>query len=79
MRTNSAESRDALQSPSSNVRKSLWTLPELASEAQVCRRFLELEIARGRLRATRLSNLVRVRERDWQAYLDAGATTKSPT
>ena len=54
------------------VARRLWTLPELAAEAGVCRRFLELEATRGRLTVVRMSNRVRVRERDWQAYLSAG-------
>lgn len=57
--------------------RSLWTLEELATEAQVCRRFLELEISRGRLIAIRISNRVRVRNADWLRYLEAGATGKA--
>lgn len=52
----------------------LHTLPELAALASVSRRFLELEVARGRLRAVRLSNRVRVRGADWDAYLTGNAT-----
>lgn len=59
------------------IRRRLWTLEELATEAQVCRRFLELEISRGRLRVTRLSNRVRVRNTDWERYLEAGASGKA--
>jgi len=60
--------------PSIHRPSSLWTLDELALEASVCRRFLELEIERGRLVAVRLSNRIRVRNSDWEKYLNAGAT-----
>ena len=57
--------------------RKLLTLPECAQELSCSVRFLQLEIERGRLVATRLSNrLLRVRDRDWQAYLDRGATRK---
>lgn len=79
MRSKLPEPKDVHQGPSNPARKSLWTLPELADEAQVCRRFLELEIGRGRLIAIRISNRVRVRDRDWQAYLNAGATAGEAT
>lgn len=53
----------------------LLNLDECAAELGCCRRFLELEIGRGRLVAIRLSNrLLRVRDADWQAYLAAGVT-----
>jgi hypothetical protein len=60
--------------PAKSVTRSLWTLPELAAEAKVCRRLIELEIARGRLQAVRISNRIRVRDHDWRAYLDRSAT-----
>jgi hypothetical protein len=56
-------------------RRSLMTLPQCAYEAGVSRRFLELEIQRGRLRAIKMSNRIcRVRLSDWERYLDSSAT-----
>ena len=53
----------------------MMSLPECAAEAGVCRRFLEMEIKRGRLRATKLSNRIcRIRLGDWEKYLNAAAT-----
>lgn len=62
--------------PDKSHGRRLWTLDELATEAQVCRRLLELEIGRGHLRAVRISNRVRVRDDDWRAFLDRGATAQ---
>lgn len=75
-KTKSSVAPEGEQSQSAS-RRTLWTLGELATEAQVCRRFLELEISRGRLRVTRLSNRVRVRNSDWEKYLEAGASGKA--
>ena len=74
MKTQKSKPTPVSENPQNGTTRSLWTLAELAAEASVCRRFLELEITRGRLVAIRISNRVRVRERDWQAYLNAGAT-----
>jgi hypothetical protein len=55
--------------------RAMLTLPECAAEANVSRRFLEKEIARGRLRAVKLSSRIcRVRRSDWEHYLDSSAT-----
>jgi hypothetical protein len=49
-------------------------LAELCIEARVSRRFLELEIARGRLVKLQLSNrIVRIRRSDWLDYLKRAA------
>lgn len=57
------------------IRRSLHTLDELAAEAGVSRRFLEMEITRRRLVAIRMSSRVlRVRDYDWQKYLSNHAT-----
>ncbi len=52
----------------------LLSLAELCIEARVSRRFLELEIARGRLVKLQLSNrIVRIRRSDWLDYLKRAA------
>lgn len=52
-------------------------LGDLAQEAGVSRRFLEVEIARRRLTAVRLSSRVlRVRQADWQRYLEQNSTAR---
>jgi hypothetical protein len=61
--------------PVQEARRSMMTLPECAADAGVCRRFLEMEINRGRLRAIKMSNRIcRVRRSDWDRYLEASAT-----
>ncbi len=61
--------------PPPACRARMLTLPECATEAQVSRRFLEMEISRGRLRATKLSNRIcRVRGSDWERYLEEAGT-----
>jgi hypothetical protein len=61
--------------PPQEGRRSMMTLPECAADAGVCRRFLEMEIHRGRLRAIKMSNRIcRVRRSDWERYLDTSAT-----
>ncbi len=53
----------------------LFTLKEIAKEAGCSLRFLQLEIARGRLRANKLGGkLVRVTATAWAEYLARGAT-----
>jgi predicted site-specific integrase-resolvase len=53
----------------------MMSLPECCDDAGVSRRFLEMEIKRGRLRAIKLSTQIcRVRRSDWEKYLDASAT-----
>lgn len=56
--------------------RSLLTVLEVAAETGVSRRFIEMEIARGRLIAVRLSaRVVRIRRSDFESYLAAGATS----
>jgi hypothetical protein len=58
----------------------LYTIAALAEETGVSRRFLEMEIHRGRLVALRLSTrVIRIRSVDWNDYLSRSATdgTKS--
>jgi hypothetical protein len=58
-------------------RRAMMTLPECAFEAGVSRRFLEKEIARGRLVARKLSTRIcRVLRSDWERYLDHSATSQ---
>jgi hypothetical protein len=65
-RTDTASPSEARRSGAS----ALFTLPELATESNVSRRFLEMEISRGRLVAVRMSTRVlRVRSTDWDRYL----------
>ena len=57
--------------------RQLLTLKEIAAEAHVSRRFLEMEIQRGRLRAIKLSgSICRVRRSDWETYLAQAATVQ---
>jgi hypothetical protein len=79
-RKTSRESASAKQlsvSPSLPERKFL-TLSECKDELQCSRRFLQLEITRGRLIAVRLTKqMLRVRASDWQRYLESGRTLQS--
>lgn len=53
----------------------LVPLKVLAAESALSYRFLFNEIGRGRLRAIRVSaTALRVRRRDWEAYLEERAT-----
>jgi hypothetical protein len=55
--------------------RAMMTLKACAAEAAVSRRFLEKEIARGRLRAIKMSTRIcRVRRSDWEHYIDSSAT-----
>jgi hypothetical protein len=73
-RTASAGATTAIRSRRSGT-SVLFTLPELAAESSVSRRFLEMEITRGRLVAVRMSTRVlRVRSMDWDHYLNDCAT-----
>jgi len=55
----------------------MMTLPECAAEAGVSRRFLELEILRGRLVARKLSTRIcRIRRSDWESYLQQVSTAQ---
>ena len=57
--------------------RAMLTLAECASEAGVSRRFLEKEICRGRLIATKLSTRIcRIRRGNWERYLDRAATSQ---
>jgi hypothetical protein len=56
---------------SAPVHGALLTMDQVATEACVSRRFLQLEIKRGRLAVCRLSpRVVRIRLAAWEAYLD---------
>ncbi len=58
--------------------RSVLTLDEAAADADVCYRFLQMEIQRGRLVATRLSaRIVRIRRADWETYLSDNATGRN--
>jgi len=68
------------QSKTSSVRaenntRPLLNMAEAAREAGVSYRFLQMEIARGRLVAVRLSTrVVRIRRGDWDRYLAGNLT-----
>ena len=49
-----------------------YTLPELAEAVPCSVKLLRAEIARGRLRATRVGRLIRVRVGDAEAWLRDG-------
>ena len=54
----------------------LLTKQQSAEQAQTSVRYLEREIARGRLKALKLSRkLVRIRQSDLDAFLESCATT----
>lgn len=58
-----------------NNTRPLLNLVEAAGEAGVSYRFLQMEIARGRLVAVRLSTrVVRIRRDDWDRYLAGNLT-----
>ena len=47
----------------------LLTVPEVAEELQVCRAIVYRVVARGELPATRVSNAIRVRREDLEAFV----------
>lgn len=52
-----------------------WTKEDLAEHLRVSRRFLEMEVKRGKLRAVKLGpKCVRFRASDVEKYLEANAT-----
>jgi excisionase family DNA binding protein len=47
----------------------MLTVPEVAEELQVCRAVVYRVVARGELPATRVSNAIRVRREDLEAFV----------
>jgi hypothetical protein len=55
--------------------RGLLTIDQAAAEAGVSRRFLQLEIERGRLAVSRLSSrVVRIRRSAWESYISRNET-----
>ena len=60
------------------MNQELYTVEECAAKAKCSPRTLKREILRGRLKATRIGTLVRIRPQDWEEYLcQSGATEQA--
>lgn len=76
MDTNHLKSNHGAKAAVEINRREVLTLPEVASEMSVSRRFIELEINRGRLARIRLSNrVVRVSRAEVNRYLSANTVS----
>lgn len=70
METNTLTSNHGPRGTVERYRREVLTLPEIADQMVVSRRFVELEIKRGRLAPIRLSNrVVRVSRAEFVRYL----------
>lgn len=57
----------------------LLTLAQVAKRLQMSPRFVQLEVARGNLRASRLGGRLRFTEAALKTYVDANSTIAAPS